>query len=137
MKGILRSPAHGMMSDSIAILEFVGRKSGKSMATPVSYTLKDGRVHIFTNKESTWWKNLVDAPEMTLVIKRERVTGKPVVETEDLQIMHAALTDMLTTLPRDASFSNVGLDENKVPIAEDIAKAVPDMVYVSMPCSPT
>ena len=133
MKGILKSPMHGMMSKDIATLEFTGRKSGRQMSTPVTYLVKDGRIHCFTSKESTWWKNLVDAPEMAMVLARERFVGQPQVITDDYSTMQAALTDFLTAIPRDASFSNIGLDENKVPIAADVEKAVPGMVYVSMP----
>ena len=133
MKGILKSPMHGAVSKDICVIEFKGRKSGRAMSTPVSYHIKDGRVHCFTSKDMTWWKNLVDVDEAAIVVQRKRIVARPQVVTDDLQILNAALTDMLTAVPRDATFSNVGLDENKIPLADDIAAAAPNMVYVSFP----
>jgi hypothetical protein len=133
MKGILKSPLHGAMSKNIGIIEFTGRRSGRAMSTPVTYHIKDGRIHCLTSKESTWWKNLVDVDQAAMVIQRRRIVARPTVVTDDLQVLQAALTDILTAVPRDASFSNVRLDENKIPNADDIAAAVPGMVYVSFP----
>jgi deazaflavin-dependent oxidoreductase (nitroreductase family) len=133
MKGLLRSPLHGMVSGSIAVLEFTGRVSGKSMSTPVSYLVHEGRVHLFTSQDATWWRNLIDAPEIALLVGGKRLVGPPRVVVDDDVEKQAALTMFLTALPRDATFSNVGLDDDKKPIAEDVARAVPEMVYISMP----
>ncbi|TDI58209.1 MAG: hypothetical protein E2O92_10350 [Alphaproteobacteria bacterium] len=133
MKGILKSPMHGAVSKDICVIEFKGRKSGRAMSTPVSYHIKDGRVHCFTSKDMNWWKNLVDVDAAAIVVQRRRIVARPTVVTDDLQIIHAAMTDMLTAVPRDAKFSNVGLDENNIPVADDIAAAAPNAVYVSFP----
>ena len=37
MRGLLRSPMHGLASGNIAILHFKGRKSGRWLKTPLSY----------------------------------------------------------------------------------------------------
>ena len=38
MRFILRSPLHGMVSKTITLISFTGRKSGKAYSTPVSYS---------------------------------------------------------------------------------------------------
>ena len=56
MRFILRSPLHGMVSKTITLITFTGRKSGKTYSTPVSYSQKGSQVTIFTHGE--WYKNL-------------------------------------------------------------------------------
>ncbi len=56
MKFVLRSPAHGMVSKTILLITFTGRKSGQTFTTPVSYSQSGGQVTIFTH--ALWWKNL-------------------------------------------------------------------------------
>ena len=46
MKLVLRSPVHGMVSNSIMLITFTGRKSGKAYTTPVSFTQLDDQVTI-------------------------------------------------------------------------------------------
>jgi hypothetical protein len=41
MKFVLRSPVHGMVSQTVLLFTFTGRKTGKVFTTPVSYS-RDG-----------------------------------------------------------------------------------------------
>jgi hypothetical protein len=49
MKLVLRSPAHGVVSKTILLITFTGRKSGKTYTTPVSYSQFDDQVYVFTH----------------------------------------------------------------------------------------
>ena len=49
MKFVLRSPVHGMVSKTILLITFTGRKSGKTYSTPVSYSQTGDQVAIFTH----------------------------------------------------------------------------------------
>lgn len=51
VKGLLRSPLHGLMSKNTMLIEFKGRKSGRMFTTPVSYHIEGDRVHCFTSQE--------------------------------------------------------------------------------------
>jgi len=53
---ILRSPIHRLLSKRVALLSFVGRRSGKEYTIPVVYVRRDGAVLVST--DSPWWKNL-------------------------------------------------------------------------------
>lgn len=53
---LLRSPLHGVMSKSVLLVTFAGRKSGKAYATPISY-IRQADIVFFTT-DSPWWKNL-------------------------------------------------------------------------------
>jgi F420H(2)-dependent quinone reductase len=53
---ILRSPLHGMLSKSFALLSFKGRKSGKQYTLVIGYQ-RDGDVLTIISPRG-WWKNL-------------------------------------------------------------------------------
>jgi len=53
MKFVLRSPMHAMVSKSVLLITFTGRKSGKTYTTPVDYSQDGDQVYIFTH--ANWW----------------------------------------------------------------------------------
>jgi hypothetical protein len=42
MRSLLRSPLHGITSNNIGIVHYTGRKSGRKLNTPLSYTREGG-----------------------------------------------------------------------------------------------
>jgi hypothetical protein len=67
MKLVLSSPVHGMVSKTILLINFTGRKSGKTYTTPVSYSQTNDQVFIFTH--AAWWKNLLCTTPVTLLLR--------------------------------------------------------------------
>jgi deazaflavin-dependent oxidoreductase (nitroreductase family) len=129
MKFILRSPLHGMVSKTILLISFTGRKSGKAYATPVSYSQHDGQVYIFTH--ARWWKNLQSGTQVTLRIRGQDMRGlaeQPIVE--DKQAVAAGLAEHLRQVPFDARFYHVALDDQGNPRPEDVAKAAETTVMI-------
>ncbi len=131
VKALLRSPLHGVMSGNTLIIEFTGRKSGRSLSTPISYWENEGRVHAFTSKASKWWLNLQNEAQVHLVIKGKRIATVAHVESEDLETIIRMQTAFLRAVPRDAQFAGVRLDENGEPNADDIRANAGEMVYLN------
>ncbi|MFT4890861.1 MAG: hypothetical protein ACI9YT_001782 [Halobacteriales archaeon] len=73
MEALLRSPLHGLVSDSLVLITFTGRKSGDEYTTPVGYWVKDGKVIVTTH--SPWWRNLQGGQPVTLRLGGERWEG--------------------------------------------------------------
>jgi len=48
---VLRSPLHGVMSDSVMLLTYRGRKSGKVLTTPISYVRDGGDILAVTSRD--------------------------------------------------------------------------------------
>ncbi|MBW2242055.1 MAG: hypothetical protein JRH01_08700 [Deltaproteobacteria bacterium] len=132
VKSLLKSPLHGLMSKNTVLLEFKGRKSAKTYTTPISYHFQAGKLHCFSNKSFGWWRNLIDAEQVSLTWKGKQVLGKPTVVIDQPEVMQKALTDFLIAVPRDAEHSGVALDSAKQPMQRDVAEAVPNMVYISI-----
>jgi hypothetical protein len=51
MKLVLRSPAHGMIDKTVLLITFIGRKTGKTYTTPVSYSQYEDQIYIFTHAD--------------------------------------------------------------------------------------
>lgn len=128
MKFVLRSPVHGMVSKTILLITFTGRKSGKTYTTPVSYSQSGDQVSIFTH--ATWWKNLRNHMPVTLRIRGQEIQGfaEPVVE--DKQAIAAGLEDHLRKVPSDARYYGVTFDSQGNPGTGQIEKAVQTVVMV-------
>ena len=130
VKILLNSPLHFLLSGNTLLLQFVGRKSGKSLSTPVSYYLQDGHLHCFSSKSFVWWRNLVEVNSIEVVLKGKRQSARPSVIVDEPEVMQAALTKFLRAVPRDAAHLGVRLNKNSEPDAPDIADAISRLVYI-------
>ena len=72
MAAILRSPMHRILSNSLMLLTFQGRKSGKRYTIPVGYMQQGNRLYIFSH--AGWWKNL-PGQQITLRLRGKDVPG--------------------------------------------------------------
>ena len=78
---ILRSPLHGLISDSILLITVIGRRTGTLYTTPVGYD-RDGDTLYITTHHSNWWKNLRGGAPVRVQLQGEQRTGLGAV-TED------------------------------------------------------
>jgi len=133
IKALLRSPLHGQMSGSVAILHFRGRKSGREFETPLSYVREDGTVFLLSAQTTVWWKNLrEEGTPVTLEIAGESLNGKTKLWEGDSEALRARVHRYISALPRDAKFYAIDLDANQNPVEESLAKVAPDLVFVEV-----
>jgi deazaflavin-dependent oxidoreductase (nitroreductase family) len=128
MKFVLRSPAHGMVSKTVLLITFTGRKSGKSYTTPVDYSQDGDQVTFFTHAD--WWKNLRSEAPVTLRIRGRELQGLAETVAEDKQAVAAGLTAHLRMVPSDAKYYGVTFDEQGNPRAEEVEKAAQTVVMI-------
>jgi deazaflavin-dependent oxidoreductase (nitroreductase family) len=128
MRFILRSPLHGMVSKTIMLISFTGRKSGKLYSTPVSYSQNGSQVTIFTHGE--WYKNLVAGAPVTLRIRGKDYTGQADVTVADKAAKAAGMTEHLKAARNGAKFSGITFDDAGEPHKNEIEKAIDDMVMI-------
>lgn len=117
MKFVLRSRLHPMVSKTILLITFTGRKSGKTYSTPVSYSQHGDQIYVFTH--GNWWKNLRGGAPVTLLIQGRELQGlaEPV---EERQAIAAGLLEHLEQVPTDASFYGIKHDHHNPPRAVDL-----------------
>ena len=82
---ILRSPLHGMMSNSLLIITCCGRKTGREYYLPVQYAQAGNIIYIVPGmpEQKTWWRNLKEAAPVKLILRGQRVAGNAVVLKAD------------------------------------------------------
>ena len=132
VRAILTSRFHGLMSSNTMLLQFKGRRSDRSLQTPVSYHIQNGEVHCFTMKKFIWWKNLLAGDSVFVTVKGGRQEGVPTITIDDPSTMLPALTDFFSAVPRDRRGAGIGLDQEGRPQESDVAKVIPDMVYINI-----
>jgi deazaflavin-dependent oxidoreductase (nitroreductase family) len=128
MKLVLRSPVHGMVSKSLLLITFTGRKSGKAYTTPVSYSQYDDLVYVFSH--NTWWKNLRGGAPVTLLIRGRELQGLAKPVAGDKQAIAAGLMAHLRKVPSDARYYGVTFDDHHNPRAEEVDQAAQTVVMI-------
>lgn len=128
MKFVLRSPLHGIVSNTILLITFSGRKSGKTYTTPVSYSQDGDQLLVFTH--ANWWKNLRSGAPVALRIRGREYQGVAEPVSEDKMAVAAGLSAHLRKVQSDARYYHVTFDENKTPRAEEVAKAAQTVVMI-------
>ena len=120
---ILRSPLHFIASKNLIFITFQGRKSKKTFNIPVSYHREGNDLIALTLKQNLWWKNLkmLNRTQITLLGKKEDV-GITIVDQDTLFIKEK-MRELIIEKPIDAYFAKVKLDNNKLPVEEDLEEA--------------
>jgi len=128
MRFVLRSPLHGMVSKSVLLITFTGRKSGKRFTTPVSYSFDGDQVMIFSHAE--WWRNLCGGSPVTLRLRGRSVEGTAEVVADDKRAVAAGLLTHLSKVRSDARYYGVTFDEQGHPKAIDAEAAAQNVVMI-------
>lgn len=126
----LHSPAHFVMSDSLLVIKYVGRKSGKSYEVPVRYVEKGGVVKCYTDKRSGWWPSLRDNPNVILRIRGRDIKHETSVLIGDFERIRDELNEYLGKFPGDAVYHDVRLDSDGKPRQSDIEISANSAVIV-------
>lgn len=130
VKALLHSPAHGLLSDSVMIVGFRGRKSGREFSTPVRY-LRDGNlIRAFSHDETQWWRNLRDNATVTLRAGGETLNWRSNVIEKDPATIRRHLEDYFQRYPEDAVYHDVTIDRDGVPNAAELDAAAERAIVV-------
>ncbi|HEU0026008.1 MAG TPA: nitroreductase/quinone reductase family protein [Ktedonobacterales bacterium] len=110
---LLRSPLHGMLSGSLLLLTYTGRKSGKRYTIPVAYSRMGAVVYVFT--DHAWCKNLRGGAPVIVEIKRQRYEGTAEAISDDQAVITAAFLAHLREHPGIARSYHIPVDDHKRP----------------------
>lgn len=70
---LLASPVHRLLSGRYLMLEFTGRTTGRTYATPVAYVQHQRRLLIST--DSAWWRNVTNGRTVAVRLRGNRESG--------------------------------------------------------------
>ncbi len=122
MNRLLRSPWHGFVSKRIMIVNYTGRKSGKSYSVPVSYYHDGEVIYCFTN--GSWRHNFTAEASASLRIRGRDypVVGSIVYGGHEQQV--DVMSAYFKAVPQDRKFYGVHRGSDGEPIREEVEKAL-------------
>lgn len=135
MRALLRSRLHTLFgSDSLMLITFTGRNSGRRFTIPVRYLRIDGGIRCFTEMRAQWWRNLRGGAEVSLLItgREARFLATPLLG--DISAIRAALKHYLALFPADAAYQNICLNRDGTLVTDDLERACHTAVVVE--CRP-
>lgn len=130
MRVLLRSPLHRLLSSSIMLVRFNGRKTGRIFVTPVRYLRDGNRVYCYSNKGTQWWRNLRNNGTAWLTVAGHESRYLTRVIEDDPGEVRAALEVYFRQFPQDAAYHDVRLDRDKRPNATDMDRAAVEAIIV-------
>ena len=130
MKALLHSPLHGLMSGSIMVIHFTGRKSGRRGSTPVRYLRDEDGLFCLTGRETRWWPNFLAGAPVELQVAGKRLSASAQALPDDADAKAAALRAMLARFPSDAAYHGIDRKRGQAPTAEQMRDAVARDVLV-------
>ena len=133
MRGLLRSPIHGVASSNIAILHFKGRQSGRWLNTPLSYMRDGDTTRLLSNRDTRWWRNLRDGPvHVELEIRGSRFDGSATLYEGDGEATREGVCKFIAAVPRDAKIYGLELDSDKQLVETSLAPKISDLILVEI-----
>ena len=130
MERLLRSPLHGLVSDSLLLLTFTGRRSGTEYTTPVGYDELDGALFVTSQTDRTWWRNLRDGADVTVRLRGERRHGRAEVIEDDREVAGYVRGYLERHGPDAASRIALSIDDAEVPDLETLEAGLAEVVVV-------
>lgn len=104
--GVLQSPFHRLLSGSICLVRYRGRRSGREITTPTQYARFEDEVIILVGRaeEKTWWRNFRDERDLELLLRRrwQPMTGLAVVGADRPEAAAPLLDAYLDRFPKAA-----------------------------------
>ena len=133
MKGLLRSPLHGLISKNMMLITYTGRKSGEKFTTPVNYLSMKQDEHQFlattSMRERVWWRNLRGGAPVTVRLRGKDYPATAEVIEDELGVAKN-LGAYLLLCPDLAKYFKVRLEVNGQPKDEDIVDAARTRVFI-------
>lgn len=128
---LLRSSFHKMISGSILLLTVTGRKSGRTITTPVNY-IRDGRtLWVASDRERVWWRNLTGGAPLTVLLARKTKPARGEVILHEKEVAHA-LAEYFRLAPKMAKYFKVKLDSEGNPDPTDLGAAARKQVVIKI-----
>jgi deazaflavin-dependent oxidoreductase (nitroreductase family) len=110
VRALLRSPLHGLLSGSLAVLTYTGKRSGRRRSLPVMYAEDRGALIVFAGRprEKRWWRNLRGGAPVEIVLRGRRLQARAEVVSEDGASAADAVAVYAAKFPRSGTHLHAG-----------------------------
>ena len=120
---LLSSPLHGLLSGSVMLIRFKGRRSGREFVTPVRYIRHENTIQCFTGRTNQWWRNMRDGADVVLRLAGKESHFRMAAIPSDPERISQSLKRLLTEFPQDAPYYNIRMLGDRTPDLETLNKA--------------
>ncbi|HJP51481.1 MAG: nitroreductase/quinone reductase family protein [Pseudomonadales bacterium] len=120
---LLRSPLHSLMSGSLMLITFTGRRSKRKITTPLRYVVVGEVIRCYTSSETMWWRNLKGGAEVELHVAGKSAAYRAEAIYNDPRRIRSALEHYLDLHPQDAAYQEIRLNKDKNLNQDDLEKA--------------
>ena len=120
---LARSPLHFIISNQVLVIQFKGRRSGKSFLVPVSYHEHESSYTCVTLRSNIWWRNLKDISHTQIWLQGKLTDVQIDLEFNNDQIVENTLRDLVTNNKVDAYFAKIKLNKDGSPDLDDLSNA--------------
>ncbi len=129
---VLRSPLHMLLSNSMLLLTYTGRKSGKSYTIPVSYIREGDYLWVLSRADRTWWRNLRSVAPVMLRLGGRDLPATATAIADDVSAVSNSLAAYLRRAPQFARYLQVPLSSTRQPDAAALASAATRWVMIEI-----
>jgi general stress protein 26 len=93
----------GFRDDARGIIMVTGSKTGKKHSPPIGFYREDGEacLWVMTSRDRTWWRNVRNGANVTLLLKGKNVNAFAQVESE-AKTVEIRLLDYIRQIPMAA-----------------------------------
>ena len=128
MRWGLAGPLHARFgSDTLMVLSFTGRRTGKRYRFPIGY-MQQGST-LISYSPFSWWRSLRSGAPVTVTVRGRTLQGRAEAIT-DTAIVEAGMLVYLRHNPGDAKYFEVEIGPGGEPDAADVARAAQRNVQV-------
>ena len=106
VRGLLDSPAHRLLSGRLLVLEYRGRRSGRTFRIPLRYAAtRDGSLVAIAVEpdRKLWWRSFATSDQATLILRGGRVEAHGTLA--EGRAREAALDAYVARWPRSAALA--------------------------------
>ncbi|MYD97521.1 MAG: nitroreductase family deazaflavin-dependent oxidoreductase [Gammaproteobacteria bacterium] len=137
MRILLNSPLHALMSGSVMVVYYTGRRTGKRRWTPVRYLREeDGVVVCLTGRETGWWPNFLERRDVELQLAGRRVAARAHARPDATEHKTLVLRETLERFPADAPYHGIVLKRGQEITPTQFEQAVARDVVVTFDLHP-
>lgn len=116
VSGVLQSPVHRLLSGSIVLVRYTGRRTGRTITTPTQYARSGDDVVILVGRpeSKTWWRNFLSDRDIDVLVKGQwlAMTARVVRGADGPDELQPLRDEYLKRFPRaKASLGNGTLED--------------------------
>ena len=131
MKSLINSPLHPLLGKSMAVITVTGRRTGRSITTPINTVCIEGVLTVISMRARTWWRNLREGRVAQL-----RQAGKRFPVRAEVVETPAEVTGWMKKYflqyPTNAKYFNIHSGPDGKPTPQDLERLGSERVIIRL-----